>query len=309
MTAEAERWIDAIAADISGGAKAAVAAIRRALAGLPAIGTRIAAWFAFVSRRRIDRRQAVFPRSFPVFAALGVAAIAATVRFADAPYLAAAKGTPIFGGFFGIVTRLGESAWSLYASGAVVIAILLAGEANLRGARRAARHRLLLYGYYLFTAVAFSGLLANLAKNLIGRARPPFTPPGEIWLSRPFGDNYDFAAMPSGHATTAGAVAVALSLLFPAARVFFLLIGVLIAISRPALGVHFPSDVLAGFLFGGAFAWLYARSFARKRLLFAFGPRGALPLRGRLGVRALERALGLRPAAARGERARGVSRA
>ncbi|MEC9342964.1 MAG: phosphatase PAP2 family protein, partial [Pseudomonadota bacterium] len=62
-------------------------------------------------------------------------------------------------------------------------------------------------------------------------------------------------------------------------RVFILLLGVWIAVSRPVLGVHFPSDILAGFCLGGVFSWLYARAFARKRLLFGFNRDGGLRVR------------------------------
>ena len=45
------------------------------------------------------------------------------------------------------------------------------------------------------------------------------------------------------------------------------------------MGAHFPSDVVAGFTLGVVFTWLYARSFARKRLLFEFSSSGRLRLR------------------------------
>jgi len=133
---------------------------------------------------------------------------------------------------------------------------------------------------YFFTAVAFSGLLALLMKNAIGRARPPIVEGMQVWQMSPFGDNYDFASFPSGHATTAGAVSMALALMFPRAAGLFLLAGIWIAASRAVIGVHFPSDAVAGLLFGALFSWLYARSFARKRLLFEFGATGRLKLRG-----------------------------
>jgi len=56
----------------------------------------------------------------------------------------------------------------------------------------------------------------------------------------------------------------------------FVVAGVWVALSRPALGVHFPSDVFAGFCLGAGFTWFYARSFARKRLLFGFDEKGGI---------------------------------
>ncbi|MGI9352842.1 MAG: phosphatase PAP2 family protein, partial [Rhizobiaceae bacterium] len=55
---------------------------------------------------------------------------------------------------------------------------------------------------------------------------------------------------------------------------------------RIGVGAHFPSDVLAGLSLGFIFTWIYARSFARKRLLFEFGSNGELRLRNLAAKRA-----------------------
>ncbi len=73
---------------------------------------------------------------------------------------------------------------------------------------------------------------------------------------------------------------MALALLFPRFQYVFLALGVFAALTRNFVGAHFPSDVWPGFVFGAVFSWLYARSFARKRLLFHFEPDGSLGLRG-----------------------------
>ncbi|MEZ5872188.1 MAG: phosphatase PAP2 family protein [Nitratireductor sp.] len=246
----------------------------------------IVQWFAFVNHRRNDNRFSVFPAPLAIVEALAILASAVLflLFFVDPLILERMQGASTESmPFFRLVTRLGESAWLLYPTGIVLIGATVLSANRFRGKGRFLWHRLVLNAYYLFTAVAFSGLLANLFKNLIGRARPRFTEVGHVWQSMPFHDSYRFASFPSGHATTAGAMAVALALLFPRARVFFLLAGLWIAVSRPALGVHFPSDVLAGFTFGAAFAWFYARAFARKRLLFEYTETGGLKLRGAPG--------------------------
>ena len=68
----------------------------------------------------------------------------------------------------------------------------------------------------------------------------------------------------------------------PRYRLFFAILGMWIAISRPVLGVHFPSDIVAGLTLGSGFTYVYARSFARKRLLFSFTADGALQVEPRL---------------------------
>lgn len=57
---------------------------------------------------------------------------------------------------------------------------------------------------------------------------------------------------PSAHAATCGAAAVTLGRLLPAAPVW--LAAVAMALTRPYLGVHYPSDSIAGFTLGAAVA-------------------------------------------------------
>jgi membrane-associated phospholipid phosphatase len=64
------------------------------------------------------------------------------------------------------------------------------------------------------------------------------------------------ASFPSGHAATAAAGAMAMARVWPAARWAFAGVAVLIAVSRIYVGVHYPTDVLAGVLLGLACAWL-----------------------------------------------------
>lgn len=61
---------------------------------------------------------------------------------------------------------------------------------------------------------------------------------------------------PSAHATTCGAAAVALGRLLPAAPVWTA--ALVMALTRPYLGVHYPSDSAAGFALGVAVGELTA---------------------------------------------------
>lgn len=244
-------------------------------------------WVRFVHFRRPDTRHGMLgnPSTFVFALVLLAALIYAVVIFVDRPYLSWLR-SPDFETtqLFQIITRFGSVTWILAVSGIVMVVLSLLTADRFQKAEHLLWHRLFLNAYYLFTGIAFSGLLGNLLKNAIGRARPPFTPEGYTWFSMPFEDRYQFAAFPSGHSTTGGAIAVGLALLFPRWRWFFLIAGALIALSRPMLGVHFPSDAIAGFAFGGFFVWFYARSFARKRLLFCFDDAGKLRLRGENNV-------------------------
>ncbi|MEU7920296.1 phosphatase PAP2 family protein [Micromonospora zamorensis] len=121
------------------------------------------------------------------------------------------------------------------------VALLLVIWLLRRGARRLA--------LWATTTMVVGGLIGPLLKLLVGRDRPELLDP----VARAAG--YSF---PSGHASNATLAAGVLLLVFlpfagrGAARVALwaaaLLITVVTGLSRVALGVHFASDVLGGWL-------------------------------------------------------------
>ncbi len=242
----------------------------------------ITGFFRLINNRRLDNRFGVLPQPRLLIALVlaGVFLITILGIFADPVILQWLQaGNAQKEGWFAYTTDIGKSKWMLISTGSVLLVMSLIRTDRFKAKKRIRWHRTSLSLYFLFTTIAFSGLLALLMKNAIGRARPPFVEDMQVWQLSPFGDNYEFASFPSGHATTAGAVTMALALLFPRMAVFLLLAAIWLATTRVAIGVHFPSDVTAGVLFGALFSWLYARAFAHRRLLFEFGDTGKLRLR------------------------------
>ncbi|MFN9126299.1 MAG: phosphatase PAP2 family protein [bacterium] len=140
-------------------------------------------------------------------------------------------------------TELGESVWWLVPS-----AILFAVAAFQK------RHNLARWAFAMFVAVGASGLLVIGAKFLVGKTRP------KLWFSEgafgfhPLTAGYDYASMPSGHATTAGAAAVVLALAFPRAAIVILPVGFALACTRVAIQAHYLSDICAGLALGASCA-------------------------------------------------------
>jgi undecaprenyl-diphosphatase len=108
-------------------------------------------------------------------------------------------------------------------------------------------------------AIEAASFADGVLKRTIDRARPfvgdPRVHPSIALPHDP--------SMPSGHAMNAFAGAVLLVAVMPRARWPLLALAVLIGLSRVYLGVHFPSDVIAGAILGAAIgaaaAWLLRR--------------------------------------------------
>jgi membrane-associated phospholipid phosphatase/4-amino-4-deoxy-L-arabinose transferase-like glycosyltransferase len=103
------------------------------------------------------------------------------------------------------------------------------------------------------------GLLTNGAKKTFQRPRPFVTHPETRLL---VGKGGSFS-MPSGHAGIWGAITMVTALYY---RRSWRVLGPLafgVGYSRCYLGVHYPTDVVAGWSFGALYGWLLARGLDR----------------------------------------------
>lgn len=118
----------------------------------------------------------------------------------------------------------------------------------------------------LAAAVIFTDRFGHeVLKPFFGRLRPCFALPAE--QVRQLAEVAHSGSMPSLHSANAFAVAVLVTLWNPRAGWVALPFAALIALSRVGLGVHWPTDILAGAAFGGVvgwLCWLLAEKFAAK---------------------------------------------
>ncbi|RCW25802.1 undecaprenyl-diphosphatase [Ciceribacter lividus] len=172
------------------------------------------------------------------------------------------------------VTDIGKSGWILFGSAFVFLAAFTASS-KIESARR--RFQALYtsqIALYLFATVALSGLSANLIKRAIGRARPIQFEEWGAFAFSPFAGNARFESFPSGHATTIGALFMALALLLPRYRVVLAMLAVWLGMTRVMVGAHYPSDVTAGLAFGAWFSLFIAIAFSRYGIVFKTAPNG-----------------------------------
>ena len=148
--------------------------------------------------------------------------------------------------------------------GIAVLALITLAVAGYLTFRRA-------WGQIALLAVAVLGaiLLSTLLKTGFDRPRPDLVPHGARVLT---------ASFPSGHAMISVAVYLTLGAMLASVqssrklRTYFIALAIVLAMligaSRVYLGVHWPSDVLAGWCAGASWAilvWLAARQLGRPR--------------------------------------------
>ena len=122
-------------------------------------------------------------------------------------------------------------------------AIGLAGAALHPGSRRR---------WLGATTAAPVAVLANYAVKLaVGRPRPV------IEGYPPLASAPSALSFPSAHATSAVAAAIVLGRVAPAARVPLYALAVATCLGRPYLGMHYPSDVIAGAALGAVIGRAY----------------------------------------------------
>lgn len=115
-------------------------------------------------------------------------------------------------------------------------------------------------GVVLLAGLTISYYAVSVLKVFIARPRPFVSVENAILLGHAT-KTYSF---PSGHSTMSFMSAVLLSSLFKR-HILFYLFAVAVCLSRVYMGMHYPSDVLAGALIGAAIGYFLVR--INKRLV------------------------------------------
>lgn len=150
------------------------------------------------------------------------------------------------------VTALGSFAVLTLLIIAVLVFLLLAHKRRMAG--------------FLAVCVVGGTIISTVLKIAFDRPRPDLTGTVKVFT----------ASFPSGHATVSAVVYLTLGAMLAelmaerAFRIYFYVVAValtgLVGVSRVYLGVHYPTDVLAGWSIGAAWALLCALTF---RLVYA----------------------------------------
>jgi undecaprenyl-diphosphatase len=142
-----------------------------------------------------------------------------------------------------VAATRGGDGWLWYAMGLVIA--LAGGPGRFRALAAA------------MIAVSVGIALQLTLKRACGRKRPRTLAP-HCWTTLLPPDKFSF---PSGHTTTAFAVAASLGVFYPGVLPGLLFCAASVALSRILLGMHFLSDVLAGAALGSALGYTAAAMF------------------------------------------------
>lgn len=111
-------------------------------------------------------------------------------------------------------------------------------------------------------SVALSRLvIAEIIKNFLHQARPYIV---LETVNKLIVENKDFQSFPSGHAAIFFAIATAVYFFNKKLGIVFFIIAILVGVARMFVGVHWPSDILAGAVIGVISAIIINKLFFKK---------------------------------------------
>jgi lipid A 4'-phosphatase len=237
--------------------------------GLIVVGVNWLLYEAIV--RHAGRATSSPARRLALTAILCAIAASLSMAFYDRPIAIAVHDIdPRIHGWLEFITQFGLSKGYLILAGLLFIGFQVAGAYLARPEWRSLCRIAAWRAAFVFLALAISGIAVDLLKLVFGRARPKL-----LFLDQQYGFTWhgsgpDVWSFPSGHAASATALALALTVVWPRFWPLYWIYAALILASRVLLDAHYLSDLI-----GGAFiAYLCVRA-----LQVGFA-RCAIPLSG-----------------------------
>jgi membrane-associated phospholipid phosphatase len=244
--------------------------------GLRRITSTLLGWLALAVRPRRFPESRLLPARlrFAAGTLVGILLVGLAMLLADARGFTFAGTLPLWlVDTFNEFTDFGRSNWFLIPTGGLIVLGAILATPMAGRVTNLVLASLIVRFYFVFIAVALPGLFVTIVKRLIGRLRPSEAGP---FVYVPWSWSPAYASMPSGHATTAVASAIAIGALWPKARIVMWIYAALILASRVVIQAHFVSDVLAAGFVGGFGAVLVRNWFAARRLAFIPGADGTV---------------------------------
>ncbi|MBC7905755.1 MAG: phosphatase PAP2 family protein [Rhodospirillaceae bacterium] len=149
-------------------------------------------------------------------------------------------------GFFKIITHLGEAQLYLVPAGLAWAGLMIASLRAMTAAARDRLRQLAVTPAFIFLSIAISGIISNAIKFSLGRYRPRYLFEQDLYGFSFFNSAWGMNSFPSGHSQAGFAAMTALMIVFPRYDLFWMLIAVLVALSRVVTTVHYLSDAVAG---------------------------------------------------------------
>lgn len=211
-----------------------------------------------------------------LYGLLTVAGIVLSYAYVDRPaaiYLHDENATVM--SVFQFITRFGVSTYYLIVTAAAATGLWLAARTT-----QEPRYRTFAaVPLFLFLSIAASGLVTDLLKVVFGRARPKLFFSHEIFGFDWWATRADFWSFPSGHTTTAVAIAAALYFLWPRFLPLYIGFAALVSVSRAVVGAHYASDVIVATFIAIAVTAYVRRVFERSGIRLEDAVAGIAPTR------------------------------
>jgi len=135
---------------------------------------------------------------------------------------------------------------------------------------------------FLFLSIAASGIIVDVLKILLGRARPKLLFQSDLYGFTGLSWRPDHWSFPSGHSATIVALMTASWFLWPRHILFYILVAAVVCMSRVVIGAHYLGDSLAGALIAVLTTHYAAQLFTKAGINLAaarhgFSASGAAP--------------------------------